>query len=131
MKEPKYYVAVFGDPKPPERDTVESGKYHLGGRGTGIAGERGDILLLYCTDSYAEHSLSVPGIGIVLTKFSDYLFYRYLPLSTPVGKDRIDTIFTEEDKRNFSNVRSDGFRMFEISRQSFRDTLESVSVAWP
>lgn len=131
MKEPKYYVAVFGDPKPPERDVVESGKYHLGGRGTGIAGERGDILLLYCTDSYAKHPLSVPGIGIVLTRFSDYLFYRYLPLSVPVGKDRIDAFFTEEDKRNFSNVRSDGFRMFEISRQSFRDALEGVSVAWP
>ena len=41
MKNPTYYVAIFGKPDPPEKDNVESGRYHLGIRGTGIPGERG------------------------------------------------------------------------------------------
>lgn len=50
MKKPMYYVAVFGKPGPPDKDTVDSGRYPLGIRGTDTPGERGDIILLCCTD---------------------------------------------------------------------------------
>ena len=131
MKEPTYYVAIFGNPDPPEKDTVESGKYHLGIRGTDIPGERGDIILLYCTGSYAKHFMRVPGIGILLTKDKKSIYYRYLPLSTPIPKDHIDGSFTEEDKNKFSNIRFDNFWMFKISKESFCNATMNVSINWP
>ncbi len=130
MKEPRYFLAVFGDPIPPDRDAVESGKYYLGTTKVAITAERGDILLLYCTDAYSEHSLSVPGIGVVLTKYNDCIFYRYLPLAVPISRDQILGSFTEEDKRSFLNIRYNSFRMFEISRQSFLDTVRNASINW-
>lgn len=131
MKNPTYYVVVFGNPKPPEKERVESGKYHLGIRGTNIPGESGDILLPYCTGSYSEHFMSVPGIGIILSKDSDSIFYRYLPLSKPISKDNIDRSFTAEDKEKFSNIRFDSFWMFPISSESFRKCLGDSSIDWP
>jgi hypothetical protein len=43
VREPSYYVAVFGKPGLPDKDTVDSGRYLLGVRGTDTPGERGDI----------------------------------------------------------------------------------------
>jgi hypothetical protein len=100
MKKPTYYVAVFGKPEPPDKDTVDSGRYHLGRRGADTPGERGDILLLYCTAGYADNSVSVPGIGIVLTKTKESIFFRYLPFTSPISKDQIDKTFTDEDRKN-------------------------------
>lgn len=128
MKEPAYYVAIFGNPDPPEKDTVESGRYHLGIRGTDIPGERGDIILLYCTGSYAEHFMSVPGIGVILTKHKESINYRYFPLSKPIPKDYIFRSFTDEDKKKFSNIRFDNFGMFKISKESFYNTTKNFSV---
>jgi len=130
MEEPTYYVAIFGNPDL-EKDTVESGKYHLGIRGGDLPGKRGDILLLYCTGSYAEHFMSVPGIGILLTKDKKSIYYRYLPLSTPIPKDHIDKSFTDEDKKSFSNIRFDNFWMFKISKESFFNATMNVSINWP
>jgi hypothetical protein len=131
LKKATYYVAIFGNPNPPERDTVESGKYYLGRRVTDLAAERGDILLLYCTGSYIEHCKSVPGVGIVLTKDNESIYYRYLPLSTPIFKDHIDRSFNDEDKLKFSNIRFDSFWMFNISPESFRNTISNVPINWP
>ncbi len=131
MKNPNYYVVVFGNPEPPEKDHVESGRYHLGIRGTDIPGESGDILLPYCTGSYLEHYMSVPGIGIVLTKDTDSIYYRYLPLSKPISKDHIDQSFTNEDRKKFSNIRFDSFWMFPISSESFRKSLRDILIQWP
>jgi len=131
MKNPTYYVAIFGNPDPPEKDNVESGRYHLGIRGTGIPGERGDIMLLYCTGGYAEHYMSIPGIGIILTKTSDSIYYRYLPLVNPIVKDDIDKYFINEDKKKFTNIRFNSYWLFEISRESFFAATENLSIKWP
>ena len=131
MKNPTYYVAIFGDPDPPEKDTVESGRYHLGIRGTDIPGERGDVILLYCTGTYAEHFMTVPGIGIILTKDKESIYYRYLPLSRPIAKGDVETAFTEEDRNKLSNIRFSSHWLFEISRDSFRNATENISINWP
>jgi hypothetical protein len=131
MNTPTYYVVVFGNPEPPEKARVESGRYHLGIRGTNIPGENGDILLPYCTGSYSEHFMSVPGIGIVISKDNDSIFYRYLPLSKPISKDRIDQSFTAEDRDKFSNIRFDSFWMFAISPESFRKCVGDIPIDWP
>jgi len=80
MEKPTYYVAVFGKTGPPDKDTVDSGRFPLGIRGTDTPGERGDILLLYRTDSHEDTSSSAQGIGVVLTKNKESIYYRYLPL---------------------------------------------------
>lgn len=131
MEKPTYYVVVFGNPNPPDKDRVESGRYHLGIRKTAIPGEIGDILLPYCTGSYLEHFMSIPGVGIVVAKDEEAVHYRYLPLSHPISKDRIDSTFTENDKAKFSNIRFDSFWMFEISAESFRACLGETPITWP
>lgn len=65
MNRPKYHIAVFGNPVPPEKDLVESGFYHPDVKYTPCNTQPGDILLLYCTGSYSEHAMTVPGVGIV------------------------------------------------------------------
>lgn len=131
MRNPTYYLAIFGNPDPPRKDVVESGSYHLGGRGTAIPGERGDIMLLYCTGAYAEHPLSSPGVGIILTKTSDSIYYRYLPFARPLSKDDIENTFTDEDRKKFSNIRSDSHWLIEISGESFRNATGNIPVRWP
>ncbi|MGV7930764.1 MAG: hypothetical protein AB2L13_18005 [Spirochaetota bacterium] len=131
MKKPTYYVAVFGDPDPPEKDTVESGRYHLGISGRSLPGEPGDILLLYCTGNYKGHSCSVPGIGIMLTKDHGTIYYRYLPFVHPISKYTIDNSFIKEDKSKFGNIRFNSHWFFEISRDSFCATIDSVLMSWP
>jgi hypothetical protein len=65
MKEPKCFVAVFGDPEP-DRDPVDSGVYEAGEGYPSFLTEPGDMLLLYCTEGYAAYQMQVPGIGVVL-----------------------------------------------------------------
>lgn len=43
---PKYFISVLGDPKPPHKDTVESGVYHPDPKYAPFLPEPGDILLL-------------------------------------------------------------------------------------
>ena len=131
MKTPTYYVAVFGKPEPPDRDTVDSGRYFLGRRGTDTPGERGDILLLYCTASYADNSMSSPGIGIVLTKTKESIFYRYLPFTSPISKDQIDKAFTDEDRNKFTNIRFNTYWVFNISHDSFSNATRGLIINWP
>lgn len=131
MKKPTYYVAVFGKPEPPDRDTVDSGRFHLGIRGTDTPGERGDIILLYCTDGYAENIISVPGIGIVLTKNKDSIYYRYLPFSSPISKDQIDKTFTDEERKTLNSIRFNTYWLFDISNESFRNATRGVLINWP
>jgi hypothetical protein len=131
MKNPTYYVAAFGKPEPPDYDTVDSGRYYLGIRGTDTPGERGDILLLYCTASDAKNFMSVPGIGIVLTKTKDYIFYRYLPFASPISKDHIDKTFTDEDRGKFTNIKFNTYWLFDISNESFRNATMGLIIDWP
>ena len=131
MRNPTYYVAIFGNPDLPNKDFVESGRYHLGIRGTTIPGERGDIMLLYCTEGYPGHLMSVPGIGVVLTKTSDSIFYRYLPFVKPITRNDIDMHFMDEDKKKFSGIGCNSCWLFEISRNSFCAAIENSSIEWP
>jgi hypothetical protein len=131
MKKPTYYVAVFGKPEPPDKDTVDSGRYCLGIRGPDTPGERGDILLLYCTANYAENFMSVPGIGIVLTKTKDSIFYRYLPFASPISKEHIDKNFTDEDRNNLADMKFNTYWIFGISNESFSNATRGVSINWP
>lgn len=131
MKKPTYYVAVFGKPEPPDKDTVDSGRYFLGIRGTDTPGERGDILLLYSTTSYADNFISVTGIGIVLTRTKESIFYRYLPFTSPIPKDQIDKAFTDEDRKKFTNIRFNTYWLFDISHESFRNATRGLIIDWP
>jgi hypothetical protein len=131
MKKPAYYVAVFGKPEPPDKDTVDSGRYYLGMRGTDTPSERGDILLLYSSASHADNSMSVPGIGIVLTKTRESIFYRYLPFTSPMSKDQIDKAFTDEDRRKFTDVRFNTYWVFDISHESFSNATKGLIINWP
>jgi len=131
MKNPAYYVAVFGKPEPPDKDVVESGRYHLGLRGTDTPGDRGDVLLLYCTASHADKTMNASGIGIVLTKTKESIFYRYLPFTAPISKDILDKAFTEEDREKFSDIKYDNYWLFEISRESFSNATRGLSMNWP
>ena len=131
MKKPSYFLAVFGKPEPPDKDPVDSGRYYLGIRGTDTPGERGDILLLYCTASHVENFMSVPGIGIVLTKTKDSIFYRYLPFSSPISKDHLDKTFTDEDRGKFTNIKFNTYWLFDISHESFSNAIRGSIIDWP
>ena len=131
MKKPLYYVAVFGKPGPPDKDTVDSERYPLGIRGTDTPGERGDILLLYTTDSHEENSGIVSGIGVVLTKNREAIYYRYLPFSSPLSRDQIEGTFTDEDRGKLNEIRLNTYWLFEISSESFSNTTKGVVINWP
>jgi len=131
MKKPAYYLAVFGKPDPPDKDTVDSGRYYLGIRGTDTPGERGDIILLCCTSSYSEDTIIAPGIGIVLTKNKESIFYRYLPFSSPISKDKIDETFTGEDRKKLSSIKFNTYWLFDISSESFSNATRGVFINWP
>jgi hypothetical protein len=131
MKKPAYFVAVFGKTGPPDKDTVDSGRYPLGIRGTDTPGERGDILLLYCMASHEENSSSVPGIGVVLTKNKESIYYRYLPFSSPLSKDKIEKTFTDEDRRKLIGIRFNTYWIFDISNESFSNATRGIEINWP
>src|SRR3990170_1421201 len=110
MKKPTYYVAVFGKPEPPDKDTVDSGRFYLGLRGTDTPGERGDI---------------------VLTKTKDSIYYRYLPFSSSISKDQLDNAFTEEDRNKLISIRSNTYWLFDIALESFSNATRGVLINWP
>jgi len=131
MRSPRYLFATFGDPAPPEKDRVESGIYHPDPKTAPFPAEPGDILLLYCTGGYAEHSMEVPGLGVVLHRTDEIISYRYLPLSKPISKDKIEACFLPDDITKFNNRRFRAFWLFEISRDSFAATVGIPAISWP
>ena len=131
MNAPKYYIAVFGDPKPPEKDAIESGVYHPDIKFAPFRNKPGDFLLLYCTGSYAEHAMRVPGIGVVLEATNSEIRYRYLPLSETASKNDLDDKLDPADKAKFLNIRFSSHWLFEISRQSFLNIVADRGVLWP
>lgn len=131
MKNPAYFVAVFGNPIPPDKDTVDSGRYPLGIRGADTPGERGDILLLYCADSHEGNSGIVSGIGVVLTKNRESIYYRYLPFSSPLSRDQAERAFTGQDREKWNQTRINAYWLFEISKESFRNATRGAVIDWP
>jgi len=131
MSSPKYFFTMFGDPTPPEKDTIESGIYHPDPKHAPFPTKPGDILLLYCTGSYSKYPMQVPGLGIVLHTNDEIVQYRYLPLSQPISKDRIEREFQRSDADKFRNRRFSGFWLFEIWRESFVRALGDRALVWP
>jgi len=131
MNAPKYYLSVFGDPKPPDKDTIESGIYHPNSRFAPFPTEPGDFLFLYCTAGYSEHSMKVPGIGVVLETTNEEIHYRYLPLTKTISRDELDRKLDPTDKKKLSNIRFSSHWLFEISRQSFLKAVGDRGVLWP
>lgn len=127
----KYFLAVFGDPKPPGKDTVESGTYHPNPEQAPFPTKPGDVLLLYCTGGYPKHAMEAPGIGIVLAADRETVHYRYLPLSPSIPIDRIRQSLTASDVSKFKNIRFDVFWLFEISRESFVAVMDQHTITWP
>lgn len=131
MKEPRHFLAVFGKPEQPDKDTVDSGRFYLGQRGADTPGDRGDLMLLYCSATDEEYSMSAPGIGIILTKTKEFIFYRYLPFSLQITKDHIEKTFTGDDSSKLKSVKSNTYWLFDISDESFRKATSGVSIIWP
>jgi hypothetical protein len=131
MKNPSYYVAVFGKPEPPDKDTADSGRFFLGKRGADTPGERGDMLLLYSAPGPAENVVDSPGMGVVLTKTKEFIYYRYLPFHYPLSKDRIDKAFTDEDRKKLDGIGLNAFWLLDISRESFANATRGVLIDWP
>jgi len=131
MKKPAYYIAVFGKPEPPDKDTVDSGRFHLGIRGADTPGERGDIMLLYGPAGYAENIMCAQGIGIILTKTKESIFYRYLPFPSPISKEQIDKTFSNEDREKLNGIKTNIYWLFDISHESFSNATKDVLINWP
>ena len=90
MTSPRYFIAVFGDPHPPNKALVESGEYDPDPKYAPFPTATGDVMLLYCTGSYGKYSMEVPGVGIVLDTDPQWIKYRWLPFNQPISKARID-----------------------------------------
>jgi hypothetical protein len=131
MRKPQYFFAMFGDLKPPAKDKVESGVYHPDSKYAPFAPEIGDILLIYCTSNYREHSTTSPGIGIVLDKDATSIAYRYLPFRRPVTKDDFEKSLMQEDRKKFGDRRFSARWLFEISRDSFLGVTANTAIEWP
>lgn len=131
MADPRYFFAMFGQPIPPDKDTIESGVYHPDSRLAPFPVRPGDMLLLYCTDKYTGHAMKVPGIGVATRIDNVVVEYRYLPLNQPIPKTRLEQVFAPHDLDKFKNRRFAAFWLFELSRESFVATVAQSLIEWP
>ena len=120
MKEPRFYLAVFGNPMLPGHVTVEEGHFGVSaGWPESIA--PGDLVLLYCTGGYARYPKSVPGVGVV--EEVDYgqqsFTFEYEPLSQPVPLEALRFVFEPVDAAKLRNIRFNNHWLFEIAAESF------------
>jgi hypothetical protein len=130
VTDPRYFIAVFGAPQPPQKDLVESGLYHPATKFAPFPVARGDVMLLYCTSGYTEHYMEAPGIGIALDIDDECIKYRWLPFAQPISKAAIDSLLESEDRAKFGNIRFDAFWLFEISPSSFSRIAVGRMIAW-
>ena len=131
MDKTKYYFAMFGNPTPPLKDTVESGIYHPDPKFAPFEPATGDILLLYCTGSYLKHPMRCPGIGVVLSKTNEYISYRYLPIKEPIYKDVFENSLNQEEQKRFQQKKFPVNWLFELSHDSFVKALSETQIDWP
>ncbi len=128
---PKFFVAIFGDPQQPNKSLVESGEYDPDPKYAPFPTKPGDLMLLYCTNSYPGRSMQIPGIGVVLSTDRRWVRYRYLPFAVAIPKSRIDAAFDPTDLDKFKNIRFSSYWLFEISRSSFSGTVANQQIDWP
>jgi hypothetical protein len=131
MRSPRYFFAMFGNPKPPGKDTVESGIYHPDPKYAPFRTNPGDVLLLYCAGTYREYPMRAPGLGVVLQTDHQSVQYRYLLFSVPILKKGIEQEFDPSDADKFRNRRFAGFWLFQISRESFTRAVGDRGIKWP
>ena len=120
MRAPRYYFAVFGNPWLPGHVTVEEGHFGVNaGWPEGIA--PGDLVLLYCTGSYARYAKSVPGVGVVteVDPEQQSFLYDYEPLSRAVALADLRFLFEPRDAAKLANIRFNNHWLFEIAPESF------------
>jgi len=122
---------MFGEPTPPDKDTIESGVYHPNANLAPFPVRPGDILLLYCTENYPEHAMQAPGFGVATRIDKTVIEYRYLPFTEPIYKSNLEQAFRPEDLDKFKNRRFSTFWLFEISRESFAAAIGQTTIAWP
>lgn len=131
MNSPKCFVAIFGDPQQPNKSLVESGEYDPDPRYAPFGCQPGDLMLLYCTNSYPGRPTQIVGIGVVLGSDSKLVKYRWLPLRESIPKARIESGgFEREDLEKFRNRRFSSHWLFEISLKSFANTVAQNEVDW-
>ncbi len=131
MNTPKCYVAVFGDPQQPNKSLVESGEYDPDPKYAPFPTAPGDLLLLYCTNSYPGRAKQIVGIGVVLATDNHWVTYRWLPFKHPIPKSRFDAGFDQVDRQKFGNIWMSSHWLFEISLKSFSDTVLNQEIDWP
>ena len=113
----RFYFAVYADPSLAGHVTIEGGCF--GNRGMPQNMDVGDMVLLYCTDSYTGHTKSVPGVGIVTAVDHNlkHFWYDYVPFEEAVPLAFIRLAITEDDRTHVANMRREF--LFQISRESF------------
>jgi hypothetical protein len=91
----------------------------------------GDVVLCYCTGTYAGHERSVPGVGIVTAVDwpARRYTYDYVPFKTPVPLAVLRNVFTETDRFKLGNIRWDSFQYFELAEVSLSAVLEVGKMA--
>jgi hypothetical protein len=119
MSSPRYFLAVFGDPQPPSKDTVESGIYHPHPKFAPFEPRPGDFLLLYCTNSYAKYAKSSPGFGIVRRIDDLIIEYVYNAFQKPIPLRDIRNAFSLDEKAKLRNIRFNNHWLFELKKESF------------
>ena len=127
MKEPRFYLAVFGNPMLPGHVTVEEGRFGVSaGWPESIA--PGDLVLLYCTGGYARYPKSVPGVGVVeeVDHGSWSFTFDYEALSQPVPLEELRFVFEPVDAAKLRNIRFTNHWQFEIAAASFGRAVEGV-----
>jgi len=118
MSSPRYFFAIFGDPKPPSKDTVESGIYHPDPKYAPFKPIPGDILLLYSTNSYAEYPKSSPGFGVVRRLDDLIIEYDYNAFPKPIPIRDIRNAFRTDDEAKLGNIRYASHWLFELNKES-------------
>lgn len=129
MNQPKYFVAVFGDPQP-DKDAVDSGVYTPDAKYAPFRAQPGDVMLLYCTAGYWKYAQQSPGRGVVLRVDDEHIEYRWLPFSQPIPKALMDGNFDPEDASKLKNIRFSSHWLFEISQGSFSKVVNDRATAW-
>jgi hypothetical protein len=131
MNPPRYFFAVFGDPKPPNKDTIESGIYHPDPNYAPFPPDPGDMILCYGTLLYSDYPMVVPGIGVVLGKDRLTVQYRYLPFNMQIPKSELNNGFAPEDFNKLKNIRFSSHWLFEVSKTSFLNVTRAIQIEWP
>jgi hypothetical protein len=127
----QYFLTVFGEPKPPDFNFVQSGVYPAAKGCQPFDVARHDILLLYCTDSFGDpFRKKSPGIGVVLEADRKIIYYSPMIFEQPIPLEKIKEHFEREDAEKMRSLDLPQNWIFEINRQSFMRTVADQKIAW-